>query len=111
MTLLSVVTREDLLALRSDLAAALDRVDRLLSAGAVTPADDGVDLLRLDRTVAIETVLKRRGVAMRPVEIWADLQAAGRKSDPKMEVQVTTYDLWKRGRIDKIGRGQYKAKA
>ena len=47
---------------------------------------------------------------MRPVEIWADLQTSGRRSDPKMEVQVTTYDLWKRGRIDKVGRGLYTTK-
>jgi len=67
-------------------------------------------MLTLDRTVAIETVLRRRGVAMRPVEIWADLQTSGRRSDPKMEVQVTTYDLWKRGRIDKVGRGLYTTK-
>ncbi len=47
---------------------------------------------------------------MRPVEIWAELRRLGRENDPKMEVQVTTYDLWRRGRIAKDGRGQYRAK-
>ena len=43
--------------------------------------------------------------AMSPVEIWAYMQAAGRM-EPKMEIQVTTYDLWKRRRIDhpSVGR-------
>lgn len=48
---------------------------------------------------------------MRPVEIWAELQRRGRKDDSKMEVQVTTFDLWQRDRIGKIGRGQYIAKS
>ena len=46
---------------------------------------------------------------MRPVQIWAELQKLGRE-DPKMEVQVTTYDLWQRGRIDRVGRGLYVTK-
>lgn len=102
---------DDLLALRGYLTAALERVERLLGQPSPGSQDDAIDMLALDRTVAIETVLRRRGRAMRPVEIWADLQTTGRRSDPKMEVQVTTYDLWKRGRIDKIGRGLYIAKA
>ena len=101
---------DDLLAIRTDLAAALNRVDRLLGQHPEPDAEDGADMLHLDRTVAIETVLRRRGAPMRPVEIWADLRATGRSNDPKMEVQVTTYDLWKRGRIDKVGRGQYVTK-
>jgi len=46
---------------------------------------------------------------MRPIEIWARLREAGR-DDPKMEVQVTTFDLWQRDRIAKVARGQYKSK-
>lgn len=97
---------EELLALRNTLTTAVGQVDALL--GAHSAADGpGEDLTGLDRTVAIERVLEERGAPMRPVEIWAALQRAGRSGDPKMEVQVTTYDLWKRDRIDKVGRGQY----
>jgi hypothetical protein len=64
----------------------------------------------MDRTKAIEAVLARNGTPMRPIEIWAELRRVGRDDDPKMEVQVTTYDLWKRGRIEKVSRGQYKSK-
>ena len=91
-----------------DLATALERVDRLI--GQHPQAEHGTDMLHLEGTVAIETVLRRRGVPMRPVEVWADLRATGRSNDLKMEVQVTTYDLWRRGRIDKVGRGQYVTK-
>lgn len=66
-------------------------------------------LADLPRTEAIEAVLQAAGEALSPVGIWARLKAAGR-NDPKMEVQVTTYDLWRRGRIDKVGRGRYVAK-
>ena len=106
-----MTTTQDLLALRADLTSALNRVDQLLDASSPTRPDDHIDMLTLDRTVAIETVLRRRGTVMRPVEIWADLRDSGRRNDPKMEVQVTTYDLWQRGRIDRVGRGQYKAKS
>lgn len=58
----------------------------------------------LPRTKAIEWVLQRRTEPMRPVESWAELQAFGR-ADPKMEIQVTTYDLWERQRIGKVSRG------
>lgn len=99
----------DLRAIRSDLLAALERVDGLIRA-----ADDRVPgpppaVIDLPRTKAIEWVLARSDEAMRPVEIWAELRALGR-DDPKMEIQVTTFDLWQRGRIGKIGRGQYIAK-
>jgi len=43
------------------------------------------------------------------VEIWAGLRAAGR-ADPKMKVQATTFDLWQRGGIAKLDRGQYRSK-
>lgn len=67
-------------------------------------------MLTLPRTVAVETILKRTGTVMRPVEIWDALQTTGRANDPKMDVQVTTYDLAMAGRIERVGRGQYKAK-
>lgn len=85
-------------------------IDAILSrrlTPAAVPADQ--ERLRgLPRTRAIEAVLVSSGRALRPVEIWAALQEAGRE-DPKMEVQVTTFDLWKRGRIGKVGRGLYTA--
>ena len=103
-------TLAELRSIRSELAAALNRIDGLittLSKGEprAAPTVDG-----LDRTKAIEAVLAHNGGVMRPVEIWAELSRLGRDNDPKMEVQVTTFDLWKRGRINKVGRGQYTAK-
>jgi hypothetical protein len=88
------------------LLTALGRVDRLLHAGLPAESEPSGDITRLERTKAIEWVLERNGMAMRPVEIWAELNRLGR-GDPKMEVQVTTFDLWKRDRIGKVGRGQY----
>ena len=99
---------DPLAAVRSDLTAALARIDDLL-AGAQTESDaSDSSLIDLPRTKAIEAVLSANGTAMRPVEIWKALQDAGR-TDPKMEVQVTTFDLCKRGRIGKLGRGIYIA--
>ena len=102
----------DLLELRSDLTAVLARLDRMISARSTSaPADagpPGADVLQWPRTKAIEWVLDHEGKPLRPVQIWAALQALGR-DDPKMEVQVTTFDLWKRGRIGKVGRGEYRA--
>lgn len=85
-------------------------VEELQSALAPDPSQAGSgDLRHLPRTVAIETVLTRLARPLRPVEIWAALREAGRTGDPKMEVQVTTYDLWKRGRIRRVDRGLYAA--
>lgn len=99
----------DLRAIRSDLLAALERVDGLLSAAADKAPATQVAVTDLPRTKAIEWVLGKSGEAMRPIEIWAELRTLGR-DDPKMEIQVTTFDLWQRGRIGKVGRGQYIAK-
>lgn len=71
-------------------------------------ADDATDITGLERTNAIEWVLNNANGAMRPIEIWAELTRLGR-NDPKMEVQVTTFDPWERKRIGKLGRGQYIA--
>ncbi|MEQ7008339.1 hypothetical protein ABN028_19380 [Actinopolymorpha sp. B17G11] len=98
---------EDLQAIKAELATTLARLERLIgdmgSAG-----DETADVASLERTRAIEWVLERHGQPMRPIEIWSELQALGR-NDPKMEVQVTTYDLWKRERIEKVSRGLYRA--
>ena len=102
---------DELQTIRIDITAALTRVDELLASmrqehpGAGSPS---VDVTALPRTRAIEWALVQQGAPLRPVEIWAALRAAGR-DDPKMEVQVTTYDLWQRGRIEKVERGLYRA--
>lgn len=100
------MTADDLLALRDALEDALRRANQLLQGNQAQTAPALVDL---PRTQAIEAILRASGQVMRPVEIWAKLREAGR-DDPKMEVQVTTFDLWQRGRILKLGRGQYKSK-
>lgn len=99
---------DELHALRADLEDALSRVDRLLAcARADEPSEVSVPALTtMARTVAIETVLSRTDQPMRPIEVWQALRDAGR-DDPKMEVQVTTFDLWQRGRIGKVSRGLY----
>src|SRR5258708_3019823 len=102
---------DDLQAVRTELKTVLGRVERLIATtNQASDESTNIDLASITyRTEAIERVLDDTGKVMRPVEIWKALTAAGR-NDPKMEIQVTTYDLWQRGRIDRIGRGQYKAK-
>ena len=100
----------ELQAIRSDLAGLLARLDRTIESLSPRPkSNDAEHVQGLPRTRAIEWVLtQRKGQDMRPVEIWRELQSLGR-DDPKMEIQVTTFDLWERGRIGKSGRGQYHA--
>lgn len=103
--------KDEFLALRTDLQAALDRVDVLIEQSSRAGTDRAEpDLTQVARTVAIEWILQAHVGPMRPIEIWSALRSAGR-SDPKMEVQVTTFDLWERGRIGKVGRGQYVAES
>jgi hypothetical protein len=99
----------DLYALRSDLFAALERVELLIERSGGKPETSSVDLVRLPRTKAIEWVLADRGGPMRPIEIWAELRRHGR-DDPKMEVQVTKNDLWHRDRLERLSRGLYSSK-
>ena len=100
---------DELLVLRSELQSALDRVDQLILKAKPKPGDSFADMRELPRTKAIESVLDRANGPMRPIEIWKLLLEAGR-TDPKMEVQVTTFSLWERSRIGKVGRGLYIAK-
>jgi arsenate reductase-like glutaredoxin family protein len=100
---------EDLRSVRRDLVKTLNRIDDLIASTSKGDAHLNLDVVNMDRTKAIEAVLAHNGGVMRPVQVWAELRRLGR-DDPKMQVQVTTFDLWKRGRIDKVGRGQYKAK-
>ncbi len=107
------MTIDDLQAIKVDLTTALSRVDALILSMRQEQADErssNIDVTQLPRTRAIEWALTQQDGPLRPVEIWAALRAAGR-NDPKMEVQVTTYDLWQRGRIDKVDRGLYRAAA
>jgi hypothetical protein len=101
---------DDLQAVRTELMTVLGRVERLIATCAETGGQSAKrDLASIPyRTEAIERVLEDNGGDMSPVEIWKVLTAAGR-DDPKMEIQVTTNDLWHRGRIDRIARGRYKA--
>ena len=101
---------DDLQAVRTELLTVLGRVERLID----VCSEEGDAPTRRDltsiqyRTEAIERVLEESGEDMSPVEVWKVLTAAGR-DDPKDEVQVTTNDLWHRGRIDRVARGRYKA--
>jgi hypothetical protein len=98
---------QELKAIRSELANALERLDRLIKRVEQPMMEATSDHVKaMDRTKAIEWTLQSKEAPMRPVEIWAELQRHGR-NDPKMEVQVTTYDLWQRGRIGKLQRGLY----
>lgn len=97
---------DELRDIRSRLTEALTRIDALLEKEQRPEGRPLTNLPELERTKAIEWVLGNAHDPMRPVEIWAELQRHGR-NDPKMEVQVTTFDLWKRGRIGKLGRGLY----
>ncbi len=105
------MSREDeLRAIRTDLVAIVARLDGLLEVkpGAGTRASAKGAALHC--TTAIEWALADYGKPMSPVQIHDAIKQIGR-SDRKDTVQVTTYDLWKRGRIDKVGRGLYTAKA
>jgi len=96
-----------LLNLRGHAVALLAALDQLVEAVAPVAPEPHVDLVALDRTKAIEQVLLDRAGPMTPVQIWAELEQLRPGRDPKMEVQVTTYDLWRRGRIAKLDRGVY----
>jgi hypothetical protein len=99
----------DLSDLRDTLEAALRQANRIVEGTGVQTTQAARPIADLPRTQAIEAVLRESGEAMRPIEIWARLREEGR-DDPKMEVQVTTFDLWQRNRIAKVARGQYKSK-
>jgi hypothetical protein len=100
----------ELLAIRAQVVSVLDRLDRLIWESQGHSLSDTEHVKSLERTKAIEWVLRQSGGPMRPVQIWAELQSLGR-DDSKMEVQVTTHDLWQRGRIDRVGRGLYASKS
>lgn len=103
-------THEELRAIRTDLAAIVARLDGLLKVKPIAGTKASAKEAALHCTTAIEWALADHGKPMSPVQIHDAIKQIGR-SDRKDTVQVTTYDLWKRGRIDKVGRGLYTAKA
>jgi hypothetical protein len=103
-------TDDELRAIRSDLAAIVARFDSLLEVKPAAGTKASTKDAALHCTTAIEWALADHGEPMSPVQIHEAIKQIGR-SDRKDTVQVTTYDLWKRGRIDKVGRGLYTAKA
>jgi hypothetical protein len=111
--MLSKLQLRELHAVRSQLKEVLEHLDEVIAPNPIQQ-QRGVltdtQLRTLPRTEAIEEILRRSDGPMRPIEIWEALRTAGRRNDPKMEVQVTTFDLWRRARIGKIGRGQYVTK-
>jgi len=58
------------------------------------------------RTEAILHILDTHAGPLAPVEIWRSLRNAGYLDD-KTLVRVTTYELWRRGRLVKVGEAQY----
>ena len=99
----------DFLAIRAQIVSILDQLDRLIWDSQGTPQGDTHGVKSLERTKAIEWVLRRE---WKPDAPRPDLGRASEawQGRPKMEVQVTTYDLWQRGRIDRVGRGLYVTK-
>lgn len=102
----AVSAADELESIRDQLVTALGRLNRLIAEGARDEPSPEHGALRLPRTEAIESVLDAARRPMGPVEVWEHLTDLGRV-DPKMEVQVTTYDLWRRGRLVKLRRGIY----
>jgi hypothetical protein len=63
------------------------------------------------RTLACEYVLDRAPEkTWRPVEVWAECNAAGRPDDTKELIQVTMADLYQRERIDRPSWGHYQSR-
>jgi hypothetical protein len=94
--------RRELEALRDQLQLGLTTVEQLLAG----PPQVDQRVINLYRTEAIIWVLDHDKLPMSPVQITRRLHELGR-NDPQSEVQVTTYDLWKQGRLTKLSRGVY----
>jgi hypothetical protein len=82
------------------------QLDRILSELEDAPPPVETGCSTLPRTEAIVHVLRTRAIPMTPVEIWQALLNSGSR-DEKNLIQVTTYGLWRRGRLVKLGRGLY----
>ena len=101
-------TTDELRTIRAALASALQKIDRLIrrsnnDSSTLTPED----VRELSMAKAIVWVLEDSAEAMSPVQIWETLRAVGRQ-DRKDSVSVSTYDLAKAGRIERVDRGLYR---
>jgi hypothetical protein len=94
--------RRGLERLRDQLAESLAIVEQLLAG----PREVDRRVVSLSRTEAIIWTLDHDKVPMSPVQITQRLHEFGR-DDPSAEVQTTTFDLWRAGRIAKLERGVY----
>jgi hypothetical protein len=92
--------------LRRQLMQMSGEVARLLTELEPGTTVDDTGYAGLPRTEAIVQVLATQGTPMTPVQIWRALHEAG-WADEKNLIQVTTYELWRRGRLVKVGRGTY----
>lgn len=66
-------------------------------------------LVELDRTDAIEAVLRQSSGTMNVQEIIDALKAGGRTDDPTKSVRATLSYLQDAGRVTRVSRGQYTA--
>lgn len=82
------------------------QLNRILTDLDSAAADPAHAFTGVPRTEAIVRLLQARAEPMSPVEIWRALHDAGSR-DEKNLIQVTTYQLWRRGRLAKVGRGRY----
>ena len=94
--------RRELERLRDQLAESLAIVEQLLAG----PREVDRRVVSLSRTEAIIWTLDHDKVPMSPGQITRRLHEFGR-DDPSAEVQAMTFDLWRAGRIAKLGREIY----
>ena len=95
--------RRELESLLAQLKESQAIIEHLLAGPEVADAR----VVNLHRTEAIVWTLDHDRVPMSPTQIRRRMRELGRMNDPAMEVQTTTYDLWRQGRIAKISRGMY----
>ena len=94
--------RRELERLRDQLSDGLATVEQLLAG----PREVDQRVINLYRTEAIVWTLDHDMLPMSPAQITRRLRELGR-DDPSQEVQTTTFDLWRQGRITKLSRGVY----
>jgi chromosome segregation ATPase len=92
---------------RNSLSRAVKEAADREEAGARLAAGEVPDLRRLDRTEAIEQVLRSARRLMSISDVWEALRAAGRPEPDRQVVASTLNFLHRRGRISKPRRGFY----
>ena len=88
-------------------ARALREEARLLREG----AEVATHLAAMSRVDAIVAVLRQAGAPMSPTEIGRALVAGGRPEDSRQTITATLSYLVERGRVMRVGRGQYATAA